>query len=318
MSDEVQSMFSFRNPPWHGKGVVVNKTLTASEAIVAAGLDWGVYGADVEVGGVPLPGYMATVRDDTRDVLGIVSDRYSIVENKELFTFFDPVVEEGEAIYHTAGALLGGRVVWVLAKLGSGFWVEGVKDDRVDNYVLLASSHDGSLPIVIKSTPIRVVCWNTLGMSLLGLGTEVRLYHRPSIQYELKMAHKALGLATKRVNALRGIAGKLASVQVDSALLKRFLRKVLPSGPEKRGDKTSAQTKKKRERVEMLWLGSDTNNLPGMRGTAWGLLNSYIEYVDHEWPTRGGTDRLNRTWFGSGADAKQKAINILLREVRDK
>ncbi len=319
MSDFVQTMFSFREMPWHGKGKVVDQALTAQEAIVAGGLDWEVELAEVTVAGVPLEDYFATVRQDTGRVLGIVGKRYQVVQNRELFKFFDPVIDPEEGtIYHTAGVLKKGRRVWILAKVPGDFYVPGIEDDLIQNYVLLASSHDGSLHVTAMHTPIRVVCWNTLSMALRGKQTMVQIRHTASAQYELAMAHTVLGLATKRIGVVKEAARALAGYQVKPGFLKRFLRVLFPSKPEQRGEDPSGVTRNTRARVEMLFEAGNTNTLAGMEHTGWALYNAVAEYADHDWAARRGTDTLDRTWFGGAEDLKLKAFRLLMQQLGGK
>ena len=166
------SMFSVRETPWHGLGAVLERPpASVAEAIEASGLGWSVAKEPIAIdrGETPgadwwtprceeIPGYFATVRQDTREVLGIVGERYRIVQNDEAFAFVDQLL--GIAIhFETAGSLHGGRRVWVLATLPEHVEVGG---DPVRPYVLLMNSHDGSTAVIAATTPIRVVCQNTL------------------------------------------------------------------------------------------------------------------------------------------------------------
>lgn len=324
MPDLVQSMFSYNEVPWHGKGQIVDHALTAEEAIVEAGMDWRVDLHPACLAGAEIPDAYAVVRQDiyksapTVDkavengaVLGLVGSKYHPVQNSELFSFFDPVVDrDAGAFYHTGGVLKGGRVVWLLAKVPGDFYV--VPDDKIENYLLLASSHDGSLPILAKHTPVRVVCWNTLSASLNIKATEVRIKHTRTAEYELQVAHKILGLATKRASMIQEAAEALLGYTVTPRILTRFLKRLLPSQSEKDGEEASKKAIAQREKVEILFAGADTNTMPGMKGTGWALYNAVAEYADHHKPAKSGTDTVHRMWFGSGEDLKLKAWKMLL------
>src|SRR2546422_133870 len=156
--------------PWHEKGVPLNGLATAAKCIKAAGLDWGVAKIPIRTddpGALPIPDRMVIVRtdlalDDPRRILGVVGAEYEPLQNWEAFGFFDRIVDRNEAIYETAGAIDDGRRIWLLAKLPK--LIQVVEGDNVQPYVLLANSHDGTLMVHIKFTPIRVVCQNTLAM----------------------------------------------------------------------------------------------------------------------------------------------------------
>jgi len=165
-------MAYFGDTPWHSLGVKLDHPATAEEAIISSGLDWQVrkeplflaaYAGSMAVGQI-IEDHYATIRSTDRAVLGVVGDRYQPLQNREAFGFFDYVVGQGAAVYHTAGSLSGGRRIWLLAKLPETIKVRG--NDIVDQYLLLSNGHDGSTAVQIKLTPIRVVCNNTLSLAL--------------------------------------------------------------------------------------------------------------------------------------------------------
>jgi phage/plasmid-like protein (TIGR03299 family) len=167
------TMFSVRGTPWRGLGAVLDRPpATVGEAIEASGLGWSVAKRRLAIDcGADLPdvlryrgftGHYATVRQDNDEVLGVVGERYRIVQNHEAFAFVDQLL--GSLIhFETAGSLHGGRRVWVLATLPDHVDAGG---DDVRPYVLLMNSHDGSTAVVAATTPIRVVCQNTLNWGL--------------------------------------------------------------------------------------------------------------------------------------------------------
>lgn len=141
MAANVESMFYTRTAPWHGLGVRVEEVLGSKEALIQAGLDWKVEQTDVyAASGERIPGYKANIRDIDRSVLGIVGDRYKIVQNEEAFAFTDGLLGEGVK-YETAGSLAGGKIVWMLAKLPEKYIISG---DAIEPYLVFCNSHDGS------------------------------------------------------------------------------------------------------------------------------------------------------------------------------
>jgi phage/plasmid-like protein (TIGR03299 family) len=316
--DAVQTMFSTNSQvPWHGKGKVLSEeAITAERAIKEGGMDWLVGLAPISVAGVPIPDHYATIREDTGAVLGIVGNRYVPVQNEDLFKFFDPVVDREKGVfYHTGGVLKEGKVVWLLAKVPGDFYVPGVKDDRVDNFLLLTSSHDGSMHVTVKETRVRVVCWNTLSMALAEPTTTVRIKHTSSATYELAQAHRVLGLATKHATLAQQAAEVLVGLKVTGKFFRKFVKTLFPSSKEAKGEEASRKALVHRERIELLFSGLDRNNLPGMRGTGWALYNAVTDYVDHSMPYRKGTDPLERAWFGSGEDLKEQAFKLLMDQI---
>lgn len=159
MAANVETMFSVREKPWHGLGTLVSEAPESKEALRMAGLNWRVLQRDVfSQDGFLIPGYKVNIRETDFNTLGIVSDRYRIVQNEEAFSFTDQLLGEG-VTYETAGALQDGRKVWLLARLPQKYIIAG---DEITPYFVIMNSHDGTCSIKAAMTPIRVVCQNTL------------------------------------------------------------------------------------------------------------------------------------------------------------
>ena len=201
MSANVETMFSVRETPWHGLGRIVMDAPASREALELAGLDWQVESRNIYSGtGAMIPGYRANVRSTDEAVLGVVSDRYRIVQNEEAFQFTDDLLGEG-VTYETAGSLQGGKKVWMLAKLPEKYIIAG---DEVTPYLVFFNSHDGSSGVKVAMTPVRVVCQNTLN---LALGTAKRIWtarHTENVLLRVQDARETLQLA----NSYMGELGK--------------------------------------------------------------------------------------------------------------
>ena len=163
MSANVETMFYLREKPWHGLGIRVGTAPTSIDALVLAGLDWEVIQKDVYTeNGSLIAGYKINTRSTDNAALGIVSDRYKVVQNEEAFQFTDDLLGKG-VTYETAGALQGGKKVWMLARIPHRYIIAG---DEIAPYLVVMNSHDGSSGIKVAMTPIRVVCQNTLNLAL--------------------------------------------------------------------------------------------------------------------------------------------------------
>jgi phage/plasmid-like protein (TIGR03299 family) len=204
MPANIESMFYVREVPWHGLGVRVEEALTSHEAISAAGLDWQVvqkpiYTSDFvcSIGNIHssdkqlIPNYKANVRDSDNQVLGVVSDRYNVVQNEEAFAFTDALIGEGVR-YETAGSLQSGRKVWLLAKLPEKYIIGG---ERIEPFLVFSNSHDGSGAIKVCMTPIRVVCQNTLNLALDTAKRSWSSKHTVNIKNRLDEVRDTLKLA---------------------------------------------------------------------------------------------------------------------------
>ena len=163
MAANVETMFYVRETPWHGLGTRVMEAPGSEDALELAGLNWKVRQEPIYTdNNLLIPGYKANVRDLDDKVLGVVTDRYKVVQNDEAFAFTDGLLGEGVR-YETAGALLDGRKVWILARMPREFIING---EQISPYLVFSNTHDGSGAIKVAVTPIRVVCNNTLNLAL--------------------------------------------------------------------------------------------------------------------------------------------------------
>lgn len=201
MTANVESMFYVRTAPWHGLGEKVMAAPDSESALIAAGLNWNVvqetiYTQEEE----KVEGYKANIRDTDRSVLGVVTDRYKIVQNREAFAFTDELLGEGVR-YETAGSLQGGRKVWLLAHLPHEYIISG---ERISPYLLFSNAHDGIGAIKVALTPIRVVCQNTLNLALTTAKRCWSMNHTGNIEGKMREARDTLFMAEKYMDELGG------------------------------------------------------------------------------------------------------------------
>lgn len=320
MPDNVESMMYVVERPWHGKGTRLDKPATAEEAIVAAGLDWEVTLRPLFTDdGSKVPGKYATVRsdrkviDDSR-VLGIVGKDYVPLQNREAFAFFDAVVGEGKAIYHTAGSLDGGRRIWVLAKLPNDIVVRG---DLTESYLLLSNGHDGLHPVAATFTPIRVVCQNTLTAAIEGSTNVVRIRHTKGMKARMEEAYRVLEISTQYYRRLSEAAEVLASKQVKKSELDKFLEALLPFPKDEHGNvEETTYVKNRRAEIERLFDGEGKGlDDPRIRHTAWALYNAAVEWADWIRPTKSKREdaRYESILWGPLAETKAKAFDLAVQ-----
>ena len=196
MSANVETMFSVRETPWHGLGRIIMDAPASREALELAGLDWQVESRNIYSGtGAMIPGYRANVRSTDDAVLGVVSDRYRIVQNEEAFQFTDDLLGEG-VTYETAGSLQGGKKVWMLARLPRKYLIAG---DQVEPYLVIFNSHDGSSGVKVAMTPIRVVCQNTLNLALNTAKRSWTARHTENVLLRVQDARETLQLDSNKL-----------------------------------------------------------------------------------------------------------------------
>ena len=316
IDDGEASMMYVDEVPWHGLGTKLDRPATAEQAIRAAKLDW-------EVEKRPLryerdDGRMQDVHDKyvvvpgrgwphkSEPTFGIVSKSYVPLQNHEAFSFFDPIVGNGAAVYHTAGALGDGERTWILAKLPSQIRVVG--EDITDKYLLLSNSHDGHGAVQIKFTPIRVVCNNTLTLAL-SQGPTIRVTHTRDMRERLKQADRMLGIINKRYDALAETFQSMVKVQMVDGRLALYLSQVFPDPTDPDDEKSTKHIRHQRACAEHLFEHGVGADMPGVRGTLWAAYNGVTEYVDHRVMKTTDDGRLNSIWFGNGYLAKARAFD---------
>ena len=288
--------------PWHNLGIELNHPKTAREAIKMAGLDYTVMKKPLGLKtGLKQDAY-ATVRTDTKDVLGFVNKSYEPIQNIDAFIFFDDWVAENEAIYETAGVLGKGECIWILAKLPGYINVHG--NDMVNKYLLLTNSHDGSSHVRVKLTPIRVVCNNTLTAALQGAG-EVQISHTPNSAQDLEQAGAMLGLSNYLYEQLEVMFNSMAARKITDGQLRDYVQALVPDNEE---TENTARTENIRNSVLQLHESGRGAHLA--RGTWWGAFNSVAEYTDHMMLDEDSNTRLNSIWFGRGEQLKLKAFRL--------
>lgn len=322
MSANIQTMAYQGARPWHGLGVEVPADVKSAAMIKAAGLDWEVRLDRLMTDDRVVTTHKAVVRRDTKQVLGVVGNAYRPVQNRTAFDFLDTVVANGDVQYHTAGALGGGERVWVLAKLPGV--MSPVKGDAVEKFLLFSNSHDGGGALRVMFTPIRVVCQNTLNAAIGQFNKKegVAIRHVGNMDSKIDAAAQALGLARKFYDAVEQSFAKMAGFKISYTQAQAVLDGIFPIKETDRQTRESmvgnAGIQHKILDLSQKGRGSD---LPGVKGTAWGLYNAITEYVDHERTTTGKTpdqkaeNRLRSQWFGSGAALKSRAFDSVMALV---
>lgn len=317
MQNGQASMFYINEVPWHGLGTRLAQPATAQAAIQAARLDWKVVKLPLFAGSkrIPVPDRFAVVRrtgdliQRTDPVLGVVSNEYTPLQNAQAFQFFDPIVGQEAAIYHTAGALGNGERVWILAKLPGHIRVVG--DDITEKYLLLSNSHDGKSSVTIKFTPVRVVCQNTLTLALND-GSAWRVSHHADIHQKLKQAHQMMGLINDRFADLEQSFQAMSRVQLDTSRLSEYLAAVCPEVTEP--DK-QLLVQRDRSWSEFFFDQGKGNRLAGVTGTLWAGFNGVTEWIDHRKTRQNANQRFSSAWFGESARIKSRAFSVALDKV---
>ena len=288
MAALVESMVYTREKPWHGLGTKVEEAPTSADALRLAGLDWRVEQKNIQLcGGSKVPGYKANVRSTDGKVLGVVSDRYRIVQNADAFEFTDSIIG-GDVRYETAGSLNGGKKIWLLAKLPE----TEIAGDKTEPYLCFSNTHDGSGAVRVCMTPIRVVCNNTLNLALDSAKRAWSVRHTGSLQSKMHEARSCLRMANRYMGALAEKADRMANTTITRDQLNRILDELFPVD-EHTTEREKQNIKKLRDEYMVCYFAPD---LVKFRDTAWGAYNAMSDMITHNAPLRKTENYRENNW----------------------
>ncbi len=280
MAANVETMFYVRETPWHGLGVKVASVPKSQEALRLAELDWKVIQEPIYTGNEEkIEGFKANVRDLDRKVLGVVTDRYKIIQNEEAFAFTDELLGEGVR-YETAGSLMGGRKVWLLAHLPHEYIITG---DRISPYLVFSNTHDGSGAVKVALTPIRVVCSNTLNLALSTAKRSWSMVHTGNVKDRLKEAGDTLFLAEKYMDRLGKEFENLRMKKLTDQQVLDYIEILLPC----EDDSTPQQVKNmERLREDLKMRCFEAPDLQDVGKNAYRFINAVSDFATHAKPLR--------------------------------
>lgn len=289
---------SFREPAWHQLGTVFHEEVSTAEMLELAHLDkW-----NVRLEEVPVPdtfssdkSYYFVTRTNPfdnaqNDVLGVVGERYHTLQNEELFDFGDLLLDGGR--WETAGSIKGGRVVFGSLALERETVLDpnGVSD-KVNNYLLVNTSHDGSIAIQASITPVRVVCANTLNLALgegVGWNRKIKqsfkIRHTQTANGKVQQAREALGLANVYIDEFQKVAQAMIEKETTKAQFDKIVELAYPK-PEKDSKGAVKKWESKVDLLNEIYVGDFNNTISG---TAWGIYNALTERLDWHRTARGG------------------------------
>ena len=280
MAANVESMFYVRETPWHGLGTRVLEAPASKDALQLAGLDWRVQQEPIYTAMEELvDGYKANVRDSDRQVLGVVTDRYKVIQNTEAFAFTDSLLGEGVR-YETAGSLLGGRKVWLLAHMPHEYIISG---ERISPYLLFSNAHDGSGAVRIALTPVRVVCNNTLNLALSTAKRSWSMMHTGDIKGKIKEAEDTLFRAESYMDELGKEFENLRTKKLTDKKVMEYIEILLPIED---GSTPQQVRNMKRLREDMKIRYFDAPDLQHVGKNAYRFVNAVSDFATHAQPLR--------------------------------
>ncbi len=305
----METTFTLRKPTWKGLGANVTQARSSEEALEMSGLDWHVYQQPMSAeNGIPIDGYKANIRDVDDMVLGVVTDKYQIVQNEEAFAFTDELLGHGVR-YETAGMLQDGRKTWILAKLPQKYQMQG---DWIEPYLVFYNSHDGSGSIKVALTPIRVTCQNTLNLALRRAKRVWSTRHTGEIQTRMDDARKTLFRAEEYMDELNAEMNHLASISFNEREVERFIEDLIPL-PKNSSIQQERNIKRLRNDLNMRYHKAP--DLLSINGNGYRLINAVSDFATHSAPLR-KTDSYQENLFAKTLDGNpliDKAHRMILQ-----
>ena len=312
MAHMVETMAYAGQVPWHGLGVPVSNDLTPVQMMEKAGVDWRVQEVEtfIEYNNKKMAtGQKALVRETDGRILTTVGENWNPVQNEDAFAFFAEYCLSGDMEMHTAGSLKDGQMVWALAKVKSDFELFG--GDRVESYLLFSNPHQYGKAIDIRFTPIRVVCNNTLTLSLdQKADKSVKVGHR--VEFDASEVKTALGIASDKLAHYKEAAEYLGKRRVTAESLIEYYNTVFPRTADKRVQGKSLTVDTLSRNAKMAYDVLETQ--PGAEyaeGSWWQAFNSVTYITDHV-QGRNEDNRLYSSWFGGNQLRKKNALKTAI------
>ncbi len=291
---------SLRQPAWHNLGTVFENEVNTSEMLKLAHLDdWNVRLEDVAVpenfSSDKTYSFVTRTNPFDRsqnDILGVVGERYKVLQNEDLFSFGDNILDGGGR-WETAGSIKNGRVVFGSIALTDGITLDpNGRADKIDNYLLINTSHDGSVAIQASITPVRVVCANTLNLALSAFKGKkdvkqtFKIRHTQTAEGKIAVAREALGLAHKYIDEFSLMAQAMIEKEITKAQFDKIVELAYPA-PEKDSKGSFKKHDSKIDLLQSIYVGDFNNTISG---TAWGAYNALTERLDWYRNSRGGNN----------------------------
>lgn len=327
---EKHSFFSVKQKAWHGLGQVISGYPTSAEAIKHAGLDYTVEKRNLfttnsgylnqdsvlEYAELDVPNYFANVRNDTDEVLGVVGKDYNIVQNVDAFAFFDSIIggEDG-ILYETAGALGLGERIFITAKLPD--YIRVGRNDCIEKYLFLTSSHDGFGSITAAFTPVRIVCQNTLNAALKSQTNCIKIRHTASAQERLKQAHQLLGISNQLADELEQVFNHWSTVKITDRQVKKLVQLAMAPNKETlahirqgKQDEFSSVFNNTVSSVMEYALTNPTQQEATTKGTLFGAYNAVTGYFQNVRNFKDEETKFKSIMYGTGLQRSQIAFDL--------
>jgi phage/plasmid-like protein (TIGR03299 family) len=271
---------------------------------------------DIIIPEIEVPDFYATIRNDTEQVLGVVGKDYEVVQNVNAFEFFDSIVGGGDGIlYETCGALGQGERIFITAKLPD--YIRVGRDDLIEQYLFLTTSHDGYGSITAAFTPVRVVCQNTLNAAMRHHSNGIKIRHTASANERLKQAHQLLGITNQLANELEEVFNHWSKIRITDSAVKQLIqiamapnKEVLQSLQSGKQDELSTTYNNMVSSVMEYTLTNPTQQEVTTKGTLFGAYNAVTGYFQNVRNFKDDESKFKSIMYGTGQQRSQSAFDL--------
>jgi phage/plasmid-like protein (TIGR03299 family) len=324
------SFMSVKQKAWHGLGTIIEDYPTSAEAIKYAQLDYtvekrplftvdnGYLNKDDETvySEIEVPDFYATIRTDKEQVLGVVGKDYQVVQNVNAFEFFDGIVGGKDGVlYETCGALGKGERIFITAKLPD--YIRVGRDDLIEQYLFLTTSHDGYGSITAAFTPVRIVCANTLNAAMRNHSNGIKIRHTASANERLKQAHQLLGITNQLANELEEVFNHWAKIRITDHAVKKLIqvamapnKEVLQNLQSGKQDELSTTYNNMVSSVMEFALTNPTQQETTTKGTLFGAYNAVTGYFQNVRNYKDDESKFKSIMYGTGLQRSQSAFDL--------
>lgn len=346
MAHQLEQMAYVGQTPWHGLGNQLSQNQPIEVWAQQAGMDWRIESANVSYMAknergqsilMPYEEQRVLYRSDTHAPLSVVSQRYQEVQPIEILEFYRDLTEQSGFELETAGVLKGGKKFWALAKTGQSTALKG--KDVSNGYILLATACDGTLATTAQFTSIRVVCNNTLAIALKGQNSSAGVVKVPhSTRFDADKVKQQLGISVRawdeHMYEMKQLSQRkvtqqdaaayfdavfnntnLSIADQDESIIQYYRNVAQNSQPNPNKEKTEPNARAMSKVMEMFNGQGRGASLSSAKDTAYGLLCSMTEFIDHERRAMSTDHRLDSAWFGAGANIKQRSLEQALQFI---
>ena len=296
--------------PWHGLGQAMPMGASIEDWRKQSGMDWRIqrskvrYAVSRDESAVfeEMADQHVLFRSDSKKALGLVSEKYKVVQPSEVIEFFRDIARAGGLELSAAGTIFGGRRFWATAKIGEAS-PTSVRD-KIGGYLLISTSADGSLATEVRRTTVRTVCSNTLAMAMADAPASIKVSHKSV--FDPAAVKDFMGLNEAAWEAFKHQVVRLANKPVILEAAEKLTADILGGG-----DKVHA-TAGYNKILDLFQGEARGSELDGVQGTAWGYINAVTEYADWFSRARSQENRFVSAQWGPGADLKQRALDAVL------